>query len=697
MKTNNSPSAYKEEIRMSSKWLPVSSFQIVQGTLEGELFIPDETRTVRLRTGAPDNWAAFSTAAVEMAAQADHQVEVRLEFVDETDPLLSLHYKVLANCQVQVPFPTDKRILAADTAFLPPQPGVFKGGMGGRAIKPQEVRFFDVVVCAEHLESVSFAGLRLMDDWQPTDVQGQPLVDELGQCLSGSWEGKTQSVEELDAYLRGEREWAKTHNAYPEGWSRWGGWLDKKFEATGWFRSEYDGRRWWLVDPDGYAFFSNGMCYGNRTGIYAMADHIESLYEWLPPKDGVYAQCWCSGDAIPQYVVRNGLEAAKKRTLVNLPRANMMRVFGTEWLDAWIEINTARMRSWGVNTLGVGVNDYADEPTREFLAKSGIPFVITFKFFALTQRCIFRDFPDVFSPEYEQACREMAQRELMPWRDEQGLVGYFITNEPEWLMHAGVNLTAKLLQQTGFEASKRALISWLQGKYSAIDQLNAAWGTHFASFDCLLEPVEEIPEGAQADLDAFHEILVDQYSSVASRALRECDPHHLNLGMRYNRPSDKSLGGAQKYFDVFSFNRYGLEPATPAAAIGEKVDLPMVVGEWHIGAKDSGLDSWGLYYVDTQAERAQALTYYMEQSTQEPHLTGIHYFEYSDQPYLGRFDGECYNIGLIDVCNRPYPLVAKAFEDFASHMYPMLDGQIKPETQPLPLKLIRWKSPAKSK
>ena len=117
----------------------------------------------------------------------------------------------------------------------------------------------------------------------------------------------------------------------------------------------------------------------------------------------------------------------------------------------------------------------------------------------------------------------------------------------------------------------------------------------------------------------------------------------------------------------------------------------MVVGEWHIGAKDSGLDAWGLYYTQTQAERAQAIAHYLEQSTQERHLVGIHYFEYGDQPYLGRFDGECYNIGLIDVCNRPYPLVAEAFRSFAQGMYPMLDGRIAATVQPVALRNI-WNS-----
>jgi hypothetical protein len=38
-----------------------------------------------------------------------------------------------------------------------------------------------------------------------------------------------------------------------------GGWKAKRFEATGFFRTEHDGTRWWLVTPEGHAFLSFGI------------------------------------------------------------------------------------------------------------------------------------------------------------------------------------------------------------------------------------------------------------------------------------------------------------------------------------------------------------------------------------------------------------------------------------------------------
>ena len=47
---------------------------------------------------------------------------------------------------------------------------------------------------------------------------------------------------------------------------RFGGWKGKQFEATGFFRTEHDGQRWWLVTPEGNAFLSSGI---NHYGVAA--------------------------------------------------------------------------------------------------------------------------------------------------------------------------------------------------------------------------------------------------------------------------------------------------------------------------------------------------------------------------------------------------------------------------------------------
>ena len=89
----------------------------------------------------------------------------------------------------------------------------------------------------------------------------------------------------------------------------------------------------------------------------------------------------------------------------------------------------------------------------------------------------------------------------------------------------------------------------------------------------------------------------------------------------------------------------------------------------YIGGGDGGLLSCGLLAAATQSERAEACQFYMQTAMSSPSCVGLHYFEMNDQPLLGRFDGECMQHGVIDICNRPYPEMAQMFERVAADMY----------------------------
>jgi hypothetical protein len=60
------------------------------------------------------------------------------------------------------------------------------------------------------------------------------------------------------------------------------------------------------------------------------------------------------------------------------------------------------------------------------------------------------------------------------------------------------------------------------------------------------------------------------------------------------------------------------------------------------------------------AERGVAYRYYVEQAAAHPALIGTSWFQWVDQPCTGRFDGENYNIGLVDVTDRPYADLVEA-------------------------------------
>ena len=96
------------------------------------------------------------------------------------------------------------------------------------------------------------------------------MVDAFGQWIQKEWDTKIHSAEELKTILLDEYKRAQTDCVYPAGWSKYGGCLDMPFKKTGFFHLEKTKSRWWLVDPDGYRFFSHGVWYGSRMGVFGI-------------------------------------------------------------------------------------------------------------------------------------------------------------------------------------------------------------------------------------------------------------------------------------------------------------------------------------------------------------------------------------------------------------------------------------------
>lgn len=635
---------------------------------EGRLFLPEDGEIILELKGEPAwmgnaAWTPDKYVVVEFMADIDSMARVELDFFEQDNESdeknLRAGYGMIPLQRVKMAVKLDE--LSSKRFFIPTYPGAYKGHVSGEPTHISRMNRMRInLLPGRRCRSLTLYDLYLSDSLPDFTVIGGTMVDELGQYNRMEWEGKTHSEQELVDSLRSERERARTDCRYPEGWSRYGGWLQKKFEATGFFHTHHDGKRWWLVDPDGYAFFSNGCCYGSRMGVHGFVDRMENLFDWLPDKsDPVWKDCWFTADRNAEFVKRNGKEAGKNRYMFNFARANMIRAFGPdEWWNAWNEINGARFRRWGFNTIGVGVVNYPDERVMDYLHAVKIPYVWTLKEFPLTDTCIFRDFPDVYSPEYAERSAVFT-RQMKAFVGDPYMIGYFITNEPEWLFQSSVILAERVLASHEPLASKDALIDFLRERYDGdITGLSKAWGLGLMDFDDLKAPIEHadrLSEAARKDLTDFTTRLVDMYSRVPSEALRAVDPDHMNLGMRYSSvPEGGSNLAGFDHFAAFSFNRYAETAVPTIERVAASSEKPQIIGEWHIGGSDKGLLANGLLSAENQTERGRALSYYLENAAAQPNLVGAHYFEFNDQPLLGRFDGECMQHGIIDVCNRAY-------------------------------------------
>jgi hypothetical protein len=50
-------------------------------------------------------------------------------------------------------------------------------------------------------------------------------------------------------------------------------------------------------------------------------------------------------------------------------------------------------------------------------------------------------------------------------------------------------------------------------------------------------------------------------------------------------------------------------------------------------------------------------------------VIGAHWFQFSDQPVLGRADGEDLNTGFLDYCDIPYPEMVAISRKIGKNMY----------------------------
>lgn len=582
------------------------------------------------------------------------------------EPAMTIRFGILPQIPTQVCL--DKEWLNAGILFPEALPGELKIVCHGGRIAPQEVTRIEIkTIPVFHDITVAISDMKLQDEY-PADVQlpDEVLTDSLGQNKRKDWNGKTKDIEELTAILKAQVKDAE--QGYPfENWSEWGGWKEKKLaEGTGFFTKYKVDGRWWLADPDGYAFFSMGPDCVN-VPVDCRVDGIEKWLEWLPDEnEPAYAELFSKRQETP--------DRRRQTKLFSYAGANLYRVFGSDWYAVWKEMITGQLMQMGMNTLG----NWSD---RRLFADTKLPYVTSLPEFPETKTKIFRDFPDVFSDEYTENAKKNAQA-LAAKKDDPMMIGYFLRNEPSWAFVDNLVLADEVLYNPQRTVCKEKLVEELKEKYHEIKALNRAWNVNLQSFDDLYRSMRDVSsnsDAARVDMKAFSKKMLRAYVEIPSKACREVDPNHMILGMRWAWISDPDLVTGWENFDVFSINCYAIDPTSAIAHVAELgVDLPVMIGEFHFGALDAGLSATGLEGVRTQADRGKAYRYYCERVAAHPYGVGCHYFQCYDQFLLGRFDGENYNIGLFDICSRPYEDMASQVKECSEGAYRIADGQQEP-------------------
>jgi hypothetical protein len=515
-----------------------------------------------------------------------------------------------------------------------------------------------------------------------------PCLDELGQYRHAEWPGKTHSVADLAQRRRQE---ATDLDANPgsEEWDIYGGWKNgPTLKATGnFYVTKYEGK-WWLVDPEGKLFFSTGITCVNPSAWEGwFRDGGETDETPTQERESWFAELPRLAADFPECVRKDVLclkmsghySYGPVTTSFDFAQANNRRKYGSTWDSDFPRVTHRRLRSWGMNTVGI----YSSPA---FTCRNRTPYIQCFRSKSL---------PPVPSPDGTQPKPLPDPPRLDDgvffdvFRSDFGVMGYMgPTASDMWLVgfvldvqgrgdpaldmgSSGIAYALAVLRQP-YDASMQAcakgtLVADLKQKYVDVGKLNDAWGTTHASWDALLTCQEEPKvDRAREDLAAFTEKAFNRYFAQVRETHRVILRKYLYFGALFEDAPAVAVAAAAKNCDVLTFRLNRSSPADfkiPAAA----GDRPVFIAEFGFSALDRGLLAGNL---PDQAARAAAYKQYLLDALKHPQIVGCHWAQFRDYPASGRTRDEAnYNAGFVDIADTPYPEMVQAAREIGKTMY----------------------------
>lgn len=482
-------------------------------------------------------------------------------------------------------------------------------------------------------------------------LEDKPVVDEFGQWNLREFEDKVHSLDELKADWAKEDEEIAAMKAEASRFSKYGGNLKFRVNATGFFRVEKINEKWWFVDPDGYLFLSLG---ANGTGPNTSSNYFPPKGAYtLTPSRGFNPNVLGIQRRANQNAAIQNCGATQLDSVVMPGVWNLYRRYGANnMMDKARQTIIDRMTLWGMNTMGRWATNENPKPYMAYVRTEN-----TTNIFGLV---------DIYVPGFKESIEKSIMNSVKNSVKDDMLIGYFIGNEPAFCNQE--NRLAELIMEADNNVPmKKAYLDFIKDNGPSTESNKA-----FA-------------------YKTFRE-----YVKIICETTKKYDPNHLILGIRFGRgvPTTEVLNISKDYFNVYSFNNYGMNPMVENNVnygtmtttdqpqntgrnifdeIYEVTGLPMIIGEFHFGTTDRALGE-SLVRVNSQEERGIAFRNYSDAAFSHPALIGLSWFQWNDQEMFGRGDGENYNIGLVDITDRPYPHLVNAIKAVSDNCYEIHKG-----------------------
>ncbi|GGZ67922.1 beta-galactosidase [Algibacter mikhailovii] len=610
----------------------------------------------------PWNLSGYYQVKADVSNKGDEDMQVELFVGNDPDGLLRWY------CSDYVDLaPGQSKTITVDLAWTPwiHEPQIEINGLRGvpGKIKADLTKVTELTFCSRYNlvpNQFTIDNVRAVGNYEIKSSDNFfPFVDKYGQYIHDDWKDKIHSDNELREKTKAEIDYLSNAKG-PDNRGKFGGWTaGPRLSATGFFRTEKKDGKWWIVDPEGYLFWTAGLNCVSSNATNTGVSSREYYFEYLPEKDNDFTQFYGEGTHASHGFYKDKLPFKT----YNFYESNLYRKYGQDWLSSFQDMAHKRLKDWGLNTIGF-VSDFG--ATRQHRTPyvgsiwiKGTPKIEGSKGF-------WGKFHDVFDPNFRTAVKQsiVLQKE---GANDPYCIGYFVDNELSWGQLG--SLSIGVLKSKATQAAKIKFISDLKDKYEHIENLNTNWQTTHKSWDALLlsttPPNEKL---AKEDLIDFYEKIALTYFKTINEELKKIAPNQNYLGCRFAwANNDVVLTAASNYLDIMSFNKY--EYSVEGFSLPKGIDKPVMIGEFHFGALDRGSFHVGIKKAKDQTERGEMYQSYIQGALKHPNIVGAHWFQYIDEPNTGRFDGENYNVGFVDICDTPYEELINKVKETTYTMY----------------------------
>jgi len=333
--------------------------------------------------------------------------------------------------------------------------------------------------------------------------------------------------------------------------------------------------------------------------------------------------------------------------------------------NLWAQVTLKRLKAWGFTTVG-GWSDFqalrphadhdmAFAPVLHIGSTAGAPWW------------------DMWDPKITDRMDSVAREQILALRDDPRLIGYYSDNEMGWWNAILFKMT---LEQAPTSGQRQRLIELLRQTYQndwseLLHDFEPAPGVE--NWDALAQHGVLFlrPGGNGIRVERrFLELLAERYYSLIHDIIRKYDQRALILGDRYQSfYYPEVVRASARYVDAVSSNlNASWSDGTFARFYVDNLHRltgkPVLIGEFYMCAQDNrsgNKNDRGVFpVVATQKERAAGFRNTLHTLLRIPCVIGADWFQYHDEPTHGRYDGENFNFGLVDIHDRPYEALTAA-------------------------------------